>query len=196
MTQVQACSFIETFYKAEVEKRAGVYVPTESLGNSMDEVARFLTEDNRRRFGLFLNGYIGNGKTTMLTCISKIYSFLVSEDYILHKDDYGDCFRMVASKDVFYQFQDDRASFDVIKKSEKLIIDDFGEEPAEMQIYGVAYYPMRDLLMYRYDHRLLTLISSNLNAEQIKQKYRDERLVDRMREMFYVVAFHDKSFRK
>ena len=126
----------------------------------------------------------------MLLSISKIYSFLVAEDYMQ-----GSCFKMFPARELPYLFQTNPMSFDALKRCDKLIIDDLGDDAAEVVIYGSVFYPMIELLMYRYEKRLLTFVSSNLNVDLIRQKYRDERLLDRMREMFKVIAFHDKSFR-
>jgi len=54
--------------------------------------------------------------------------------------------------------------------------------------------PIIDLLEHRYNEQLFTLITTNLNAEQIRERYK-ARIADRFNEMLEVIVFEDGSFR-
>lgn len=80
-------------------------------------------------------------------------------------------------------------------QDEKLMfIDDLGAERKEVQDYGNVLTPMIDLLEHRYAKRLFTVVTTNLDADQLGEKY-GARLRDRFREMFIVVPFTNRSFR-
>ena len=129
----------------------------------------------------------------MLKCISKLYSYLATEGYVGF--DGKDCFEFVQAKELALKILTDSVSYNYLKSCRKLIIDDLGEDATEIPLYGINYTPIKDVILERYENGLVTIISSNLNSSQIKEKYHDERLSDRMREMFDVVPFEDKSFR-
>lgn len=76
-----------------------------------------------------------------------------------------------------------------------LAIEDLGNEPAERNDYGNITNPIVDLLEYRYDNQLYTVITTNLTPQQITGKY-GVRIADRFREMLDVVVFKGSSFRK
>lgn len=193
MTKEQAYDFLRTFFRMEVESKWSRYVETDNIKECLMKVAGFLTAETHKR-GLFLNGNVGNGKTTLLTCISKLYGYLTAEGYIDYNESKNG-FEMISAQELSLSVISDKDMYEKCKKCEKLIIDDVGEDATEVPVFGVNRNPIKDILMYRYEHRLLTIISSNLNATLIKEKYHDERLSDRLREMYVIVAFKDKSFR-
>lgn len=194
MTKEQAYDFLRTFFRMEVESKWATYKETDSIRKSLMSVAGFLTGETHKR-GLFLCGKVGNGKTTLLTCILKLYSYLTAEGYIEYNET-SKGFEMVSAQELSLSVIDDKGMYEKYKKCDKLIIDDVGEDATEIPVYGVNRNPVKDVIMYRYEHnRMLTIISSNLNAGLIKEKYHDERLSDRIREMYEIVAFKDNSFR-
>ena len=194
MTKEQAYDFLRTFFRMEVESKWSEYKETESIKESLMKVAGFLAGETHKR-GLFLCGHVGNGKTTLLTCISKLYGYLTSEGYIEYNESTRG-FESISAQELALSVIDDKELYDKCKRCDKLIIDDVGEDATEIPVYGVNRNPVKDVIMYRYEHRLLTIISSNLNAKLIKEKYHDERLSDRIREMYEIVVFKDNSFRR
>ena len=191
MTREQAVAFISTFYRMEVESWGNEFVMTESLRRCIGKVAGFLTGESRKR-GLMLLGMIGNGKTTMVKVIAKLFSYLMAEDYIENEK----CFETVSAKELSMLISEDRGRYDEYKECDKLIIDDLGTDAKIVTLYKIDYEPVKDILMYRYSKRLLTVITSNLDPTMIKEHYGDERLTDRFREMYEIVEFEDESFRK
>ena len=75
-----------------------------------------------------------------------------------------------------------------------LAIDDLGIEPAEVMDYGNILNPVIDLISYRYNEQLFTIVTTNLNPKQIRDKYGD-RIADRFNEMMKKVIFENDSYR-
>ena len=90
--------------------------------------------------------------------------------------------------------KDDFAKFEKIRSKKTLAIDDMGLEPAEVMDYGNILNPVVDLLSYRYDEQLFTIVTTNLKPEEIRQKYGD-RIADRFNEMMERIIFYNGSYR-
>lgn len=78
--------------------------------------------------------------------------------------------------------------------SEMLGIDDLGEEPKEVMSYGMIHTPLIDLICERYNRQLPTVITTNLNTDQLSEKY-GKRVGDRFREMVEIITFTNPSYR-
>lgn len=188
-----AKNLLYAFYKREVEKRKREFVFTEELRGAISAVGDFLTTETQY-YGLFMPGSIGNGKTTMLKSIRDLLVYLVETDRTSYCE--GDKYpHFVKARDMASMMIGDRNTFRIIKNTKYLLIDDLGAEPTEVVAYGMPYKPFDELLDYRYEQMLPTIISSNLTAVDIGQKYDDPRIVDRMREMFKILSFEEVSFR-
>lgn len=79
-------------------------------------------------------------------------------------------------------------------KTPMLAIDELGEEPTEVMVYGMIYEPLKELLLERYSYQLFTVITSNLTSNEMKKKY-SQRITDRFREMMKIVNFANPSYR-
>ena len=79
--------------------------------------------------------------------------------------------------------------------SEILFIDDLGIEPLIVKSYGNEFAPIEQIIYYRYERQLMTVITSNLLEEQILKTY-GQRISDRLEEMFDKIYFGHDSFRK
>ena len=77
---------------------------------------------------------------------------------------------------------------------EILAIDDLGTEPREIIEYGNVLSPIIDLISYRYEHQLPTIITSNLTPQQISEVY-GKRIGDRLKETTEIVPFLNGSYR-
>ncbi|MCR5849357.1 MAG: hypothetical protein K6G92_01425 [Bacteroidaceae bacterium] len=73
-------------------------------------------------------------------------------------------------------------------------IDDLGEEEASVMDYGNRVTPVIDLLSYRYDRMLFTMVTTNLTPSQIRTIYGD-RIADRFNEMMLIIPYQEPSFR-
>ena len=180
------------FFKREVEKRKNHFTLTDELKRNLSLVGDFLVIE-QRYYGLFMPGSVGNGKTTMLKAIRDVLVYLVDKGVINYCE--GDKYpRFVTSREMA-NIAKDPNEFRALKSTKYLLIDDLCEEPVEVISYGNYIYPFIELLEYRYDQMLPTIISSNFNAESISEKYRNVRLKDRMKEMFKIISFVEESFR-
>ena len=132
-------------------------------------------------FGIMLCGQPGNGKTTLMQAI-----------YDLCRA-YSD-FPLLTSGKRIVSAVEDGMPMNQFENEKLMFIDDLGAERKEVQDYGNVLTPMIDLLEYRYAKRLFTVVTTNLDADQLGEKY-GARLRDRFREMFIVVPFTNRSFR-
>lgn len=188
-------------YKAEVLKRVKVtdYKPLgkETLENFL-AVAKWLTMPNKRP-GLMLYGNVGTGKTTLLKAICSTINSLCSPSFDEQGrketllDDFS-CICIVKAKGIISDYSLIKGKYDRECSVQLLAIDELGVEPMESKLYGNVAEPLIDLLCERYDRQLLTIVSTNLDNEEIKKRY-GIRLYDRTDEMFTKIPFNGKSYR-
>ena len=164
-------------YQLEVEHRHREFIDDESTRDKITRVARWLYCSQQR--GLILMGGLGNGKSTMLRIIDRLFR---------HTCAFGDA----------------QEVFDYYKKSHGgmrfwdeplLLIDDLGVEPERCLDYGEVNYPITRLLLHRYNRQLTTIIATNLWIEDIQARYGD-RVMDRMNECYSVILYGNESYRK
>lgn len=182
-------------YKREVERRKNEFIFTNELKLEISQIGDFLTTEERK-YGLYLGGNVGNGKTTMLKAIRNIFVYLIEHEKLRYRE--GDKYPQ------FYKISDvatlmseggSKNEFREIVSTQYLFLDDVGEEPTEIKRYGTTIRPLYKIIDYRYENMLPTFLSSNLTASDIEKKYNDIRLTDRMYEMFKVIGFKGGSFR-
>jgi len=188
LTQEQAYSVLLAAYKAEVEYRHRDFIADSHCLASIASLANSLTAE-KPRFGIMLCGTCGNGKTTLLYAFRSALSYLNA----LHLFEEDKSVRIMSAKDIAMLSKDyDR--FRDIRALDMLAIDDMGREPKEVLDYGNELTPIIDLLEYRYNEQLFTLITTNHKAEEIRERY-GGRIADRFNEMLDVIIFEDGSFR-
>lgn len=193
--------------RVEVEHRHRHFDSTELYRRHLWDIAKWLTSDSPT-FGLFLCGGAGNGKTTILRAMKNMVDYLRSDEpYSSRKQERPiSGYRIVNAKElVMYAKAYNNPSRDNaetvkewrrVRDMEILAIDDLGTEPRESMHYGDFVTAATDILSYRYDEQLCTIVSSNLSAGEISQYY-DERLADRFREMMHIVNFgNEQSYRR
>lgn len=140
------------------------------------------------KFGILLMGNSGTGKTTLLYALQQYYRRVK-----YYRKEASPLLRVVMAKEI----RDEDDSCKRIKNlcAEPLLgIDDFGAEPTENLVFGSVATPLTDLLEYRYDRQLFTVLTTNLSPAEIKAKY-GNRIADRFREMFLKLIFNYQSFR-
>lgn len=184
-------------YAACVRERGGeMDIDSELLSFRIEKVARWLTLPHGRT-GLLLYGTVGTGKTTMLQAVCRLINYVVSPEYgeLTLNDSYRQAINIVRAKDIVEAYQNDRGLFDKMCRLELLAIDEFGVEAIDVKSFGNSNEPIIDLLSTRYDRQRVTLISSNLDLDEIRNRY-GLRLQDRFVEMFKMIAFTGETFRK
>lgn len=191
LTEGQAYTLLLASYEAEVEARHRNCILDEQTKQNISSVAKYLTSDSYK-FGMLFCGFCGNGKTTMLKAFQTSCNFLHNagkltgeltgisiEDAVAIcntcRDNY-DGFRQLCNRPMFG-------------------IEDMGKEPVEVLSFGNVQNPITDMLEYRYNEQLFTVITTNLATKDIRSRYGD-RIADRFNEMFHVISFKNSTYRK
>jgi len=167
---------LRALYQLEVEYRGQVFVYDDNTQNKIDRTARWLYSSTRR--GLILMGAMGNGKSTMLRVINRLFQGTST---------FGD------AQDIFEHFKRSQGSMRYWDEP-LLLIDDMGIEPVRCLVYGEEYFPITRLLLHRYDKQRTTIIATNLSLEDIGARYGD-RVVDRLKETFSEIIYDAESYR-
>ncbi len=167
---------IRALYELEVEHRGNAFINDENTNEKASRVARWLFSSKQR--GLILMGSMGNGKSTMLHVIHRLFKGTST---------FGD------AQDIFEHFKKSQGSMRYWDEP-FLLIDDMGIEPVRCLVFGEEYFPISRLLLHRYDRQLTTIIATNLDVEEIQARYGD-RVVDRMHETFSVITYEHESYR-
>lgn len=172
----------------EVESRGLKFNGDTATTGHIEKVAKWLTGNYKP--GLMLFGTVGNGKTTLVKAIGSVINLLYNSPYGYERK----VLKCVSALELADIAKEDPEKFKKIKNAELLAIDDVGIEPSIIKVWGNEISPFVDMIYYRYDRQLFTIMTSNLNAEDLHKKY-GERVADRFKEMFDRVPFENKSYR-
>lgn len=189
ITLQQAEVLLESAYRAHVISRHNDFVSDDEVKSNIRRIAECLTSD-KPKMGIMLCGTCGNGKTSLLYAIKMATEVLNEWGQWERKYDV----KVVDAKYIqaYFKTTEDRKS---LFNSDILAIEDMGREATEIAEYGNLYSPVIDLLEHRYNRQLTTLITTNLTATQIREKYKD-RIADRFNEMLNVIVFKNQSYRR
>ena len=194
MTSFQALNVLAAHYALEVQRRHGNPVFDANTEANLLALARYLTQPDPR-FGVMMCGTCGNGKTTLLYTLSAAIDDLINKGHFafLSRDIRpGLC--IVDAKDIT-EIAKDLDELRRYRTFPLLAIDDLGKEPTEILDFGNVLNPVIDLLEYRYNRQLFTVVTTNLTPKEIREKY-GARIADRFNEMLEVIRFNDISYRK
>lgn len=191
MTVNEAEAYIRGAFEAQVELRGGKVQYDEMTTKNLRLVAETLAGDSHK-FGLLLAGTCGNGKTTTMRAVQSVVKLLNNTYYNRSGQRIGN--RLLEAKEIT-QLSDKDGQLTVYKTVPVLFLDDLGREPTEVLKYGNVSSPITELLEYRYNQRLTTLVTTNLEPSEVRQKYGD-RIADRFNEMFALVSYTGVSYRR
>lgn len=186
----EAEQYIRGAFEAQVELRGGKVDYDEMTTKNLRLVAETLTGDGHK-FGLLLAGTCGNGKTTTMRAVQSVVQ-LLNNTYYRCGDGIGN--RLLEAKEIT-QLSDKIGQLTAYKTVPVLFLDDLGREPTEVLKYGNVTSPITELLEYRYNQRLTTIVTTNLEPSEIREKYGD-RIADRFNEMFSLVSYTGASYRR
>ena len=191
MTVDEAEAYIRGAFEAQVELRGGTVEYDEMTTKNLRLVAETLAGDSHK-FGLLLAGTCGNGKTTTLRAVQSVVKLLNNTYYNRSGQRIGN--RLLEAKEIT-GLSDKDGQLTVYKTVPVLFLDDLGREPTEVLKYGNVSSPITELLEYRYNQRLTTIVTTNLEPSEVRQKYGD-RIADRFNEMFALVSYTGVSYRR
>ena len=183
VTEQQAYDLILAAYTAEVNARHGKIMLDRPTSSHIRLAAKALTTSGK--FGMAFCGEVGNGKTTLMSAICNLAGYLFDKE--------GLFFRKVNATEVPGIYEN-RRDFRALCEQPFLAVDDLGCEPVEVLSYGNILTPTVELLMTRYEMRLYTMVTTNIEPGKIKERY-GERIADRLREMMCIIPFTNKTYR-
>ena len=173
---------------SEVSFRGNRYFDSPGQRDIIRQAAEWCID--HRKMGLMLCGIPGNGKTTLMNAINRVFRLFN------FKNAYGEdvYMRSVSAIDVANTAKTNYERYKKMCYEPMLAIDDFGEEPAEVLEYGNVLSPITELLSIRYKEQFLTVLTTNTAANKIRERY-GARIADRFNEMMKVIIFTNPSYR-
>lgn len=189
------------------------FILDDTLSEKIESMAKWLT-DSSLKPSLLLYGGLGNGKTTMVKAVRDTIK-AVKDNAKDYDAKYSPRFHgmldtanrieaiskmpelaIETAQGVAHYASADKEYFETrLKRRAFLAIDDLGCEPSTVKNYGTEITPVTDIIYARYDSMLPTIITTNLDKKDIRERYGD-RVADRFNEMFESLAFINKSYRK
>ena len=190
-TVEEAQQLIFAAIKGEVDYRKRNFDFNEDVKSQIRTFTEVLTSDHPS-LGILLCGGVGNGKSTFMKAFQQILSQL-KLPRVTYKGDWE--MKIHDARELAHICKSDYPKWRELCDLGMLGIDDLGIEPLEIQDYGNIYCPMVDLLSYRYDKQLFTMVTTNLTPQEIGLKY-GARVADRLNEMMAKIVFRNSSYRQ
>lgn len=182
-------AMLKECYQYEVFNRGFTFKNDPATNEHIEKAAKWLV--GRYKTGLILFGTVGNGKTTLSAAIGRLIGMLYESPYSHERKGV----RTVSALELATLAKDDPDKFAALKQAELLVIDDVGVEPAVVKVWGNEISPLTELMYYRYDRQLWTLLTTNFNDEDFFKRY-GPRLADRFTEMFDKIPFENNTYRR
>lgn len=179
--------------KAQIRQRNHKFTFNDDIKNQILKVATWLTSENASP-GLILMGKPGNGKTTLLRAVGLLITYILDKEEPAEYRRHQVVFMTARRISELCTTSEGQREYRRLLDLPFLSIDDLGEEPTEVIVYGKVNKPLLDLLLHRYERQLPTFITTNLPGEDIGRKY-GGRLLDRFREMVTPIIFKNPSYR-
>lgn len=184
ISQDEMRAILSEAYLQEVMKRYQTFIVNDVLKETISVIAQWLTSpQSRRKPSLYIVGYPGTGKTTMMLAIRETMNLLHQRDPLCPSSKISELFLNIkTSKEINTIFKEDLKQYRAITNCYFLGIDDLGNESKVLLEHGNIYTPIQNLLEQRYITQYPTIITSNLNGKDIRNRY-GNRIADRMNEM-------------
>lgn len=166
----------------------------ENYKRSVSQVVQWLAGGINKKPWLLLQGDTGTGKTTIALAVAQFINNHKTDSSVFGGVAFQSA-KALARACVSGEELSNGATFEECSQRFKyLVIDDVGTENAEILSYGNAERPIAQILEERYNRRQCTIISTNLNDEDMMKRY-GKRVISRMAELVYRVEFKNEDFR-
>lgn len=149
---------------------------------------------------VMMMGGLGNGKTTMLDATHYLVHWLSTVEGGRYQKGVNMSYVKLTANELVDLYKDNKSDYNIIKNTHIVFIDDLGAEPVMRLDYGNQESPIVDFMIYRYNHQLPIVMTTNLpmakkgEPSQFEIRY-GKRVKDRLNEMCMPIVFEDKSFR-
>lgn len=182
-------SILEAYYTNEIESRGGTVIFDDETKRHLRKASTWLVSTTKP--GLMLFGKVGNGKSTLARAIGRLIELVYASDGFRDRK----VLQSVSALELAALAKDNPLKFQELKNSELLAIDDVGVEPSIVKSWGNEISPFTEIIYYRYEKQLFTILTSNLTVYDIGGRY-GPRVADRFTEMFDFMAFNGDSYRE
>lgn len=171
--------------------------PDSATAARIAKAARWLTGDHRP--GLLLYGTVGSGKSTLARAICELIGMLHdsplrAERLAVARTSAPELVELKAPREA-RTAADSEELFVRLRNAPMLLVDDLGVEAPAVRAWGNCLTPVIDLLYYRYDRQLFTIVTTNLDDSALEAAY-GVRIADRMAEMFDRIGHTGPSYRR
>ncbi len=165
------------------------YTPYENMSNILNKTKSFIETFDKEGGNLLFYGETGLGKTYLSNCIAKAlldrqHTVLYQTSIHLFEEVCGD---VIMKKN---QNPDSRETYRYLYSCDLLIIDDLGTEFTNSFVSSELY----DILNTRMRERKSTVISTNLNLQELTERYSD-RITTRIFAEYKVYNFYGDNIR-
>lgn len=179
----------------ELSTQVADLVVTDFLNYEFSVITDWFSGKYSPKNWLLLTGCSGSGKTVLAKSICLAYNKI---NFSTIKYSNQSCNWIIKSsielaEAITNSKQND--TYTRIQNTGKLCIDNLGIEPLNQYVYGNKRNAISEILLYRYDKNLPTIITSNLSFDsQIEKRY-GTMIYDRLLEKSVVIKFENQSFR-
>ena len=192
LTANELTELLTNAYRVEVEIHGRKFIDDGQVPVNAAKLAAVLTDTNGTRFGIFMCGLFGNGKTTMLMALCDVINFLADKNILPSKSG----ILVINARDVEKYYKSKHfGDYRDLCERDLLAIEDFGKEATEVLDFGNVLSPVVDLLERRYEGRRFTVITTNIEPDKIRAKY-GARIADRFNEWFVKIIFKGDTYRR
>lgn len=192
LSKKECSNAIYAAYKNQVRIKGRNLILDNDTTNHIIKAAQWLR--NPSYPGLLMRGDVGNGKTTLMHAIIDFIEF-----YTEMNDGYSSrsVVKFYTAKQIarMVTTEEGRKSYENLIKTPMLAIDELGEEPPNVMVYGMIYEPLKDLLQERYTNRDFTILTTNLKSSKLQEVY-SRRVMDRFMETMEIIDFTNPSYRQ
>ena len=147
-------------------------------------------EDTTKK-GVLLLGIPGTGKTTILEKVFGKSTDVFEISTIVKRND-GDIEEAIKTCTVERKNLSKTPAMNYFKTT-GILIDDLGQEPL-ISLYGNNYDPVLNMIVHSYTSKYRFWATSNSDLKILTQRY-GRRIVDRLKEMCYIVVLNDTNLR-